>query len=255
MTLLSAVRLKQVVGIGGLLVLLAVGEASGSVLATYEPPGVLTTSVSGASVVTFDALPLGVDSNVPFMNGALQIGTFDLVHVYSGSPYGGANGSQYITPVDPGTTLTLVNPAAYFGIWWSAGDPSNVIDFYSGSALVAQFTTANILQDLPNTYKGNPSGPYKGDDPGEPYAYLNFFGQGGTTWDRMVFSNGQFESDNYASRTAPWNPGVNGPFPGVVFESINGSTETPETAPEPATLGFSGVALMALAFAAHRLRR
>jgi hypothetical protein len=248
---------RRFIGIAATFALFTAGEAGAAVLATYNgSPQTITTTVNGATVVTFDSLPLGVNSNVPLMDGATQVGTFDLIRVLSGGPYGGANASQYITPVDPQTTLTFASSAHYLGIWWSAGDQSNVIDFFSGSTLVAEFTTANLLQALPAAYYGNPSGPYQGSDPTEPFAYLNFFATGSTSWDSVTFRNGQFESDNYSSRSAVWNPGVEGVYPGVIFESIDGTTEEAITAtPEPATIGPCGMMLLLIAFGCRRARQ
>jgi hypothetical protein len=43
------------------------------------------------------------------------------------------------------TTLTLTTPQRYFGSWWSAGDPKDVLSFYSGSTLVETFSTSDIV--------------------------------------------------------------------------------------------------------------
>jgi hypothetical protein len=83
-------------------------------------------------------------------------------------------------------------------MWWSAGDAANVLEFYSGSSQVASFTVGSVLSVLSSAYNSNPNG---GGNSGEKYAYLNFTGQGGTTFDKIVFknpTNSGFESDNHS---------------------------------------------------------
>jgi len=95
--------------------------------------------------------------------------------------------------------LTLSAPVNYFGLFWLAGDPSNRLDFYLGATLVASFTTNTALGVLTPGYYGNPN---NSEDPTEAFAYLNFFGTGGTTFDRVVYTVTNaccgFESDNHA---------------------------------------------------------
>ena len=151
----------------------------------------------------------------------------------SGSPYSLQGAGKTVNT----TTLTLYTPSAYFGIWWSAGDAANVLDFYSGGAsgnLVAEFTTANLMAKLPINYYGNPRD--RSLDTAEPYAFINFFGASNTVWDTVVFRNSSasgFESDNHTSRVTPWTPDE-GPMPGVPVERVSGMTVT--AIPEPASM-------------------
>ena len=92
--------------------------------------------------------------------------------------------SEHLNPAGksrPTTTLTLNTPSSYFGLWWSAGDATNRLQFFNGSDLVADFTTATLLTVLPDTYRGMPSGAFAGQNIGEKYAFFNVYGDPGTT--------------------------------------------------------------------------
>ena len=168
-------------------------------------------------------------------------GTFDQLYVKGTDVYGGAvdaanpKGSQYSLQ-GAGTevlssTLTLDKSSSYFGMWWSAGDPNNKLEFYEGSKLVASFTTASLMGLLPDTYYGNPKD--RSMDRSEAFGFINFFGDPTTTWDKVVLSNNNysgFESDNYTTRVTAWNPLVDGVLPGVPVALVNGSTTTKVTA-------------------------
>lgn len=176
---------------------------------TAENPGVQTTSVPSAVVYTFDSLPSGFRTNVAATFGAVT-GTYDKLYIRDPDIYGGAFATRYPVAIffsglhanDFPTwsyALTLSRPVNYFGTYWLAGDPYNQFDFYLGGTLVGSFSSVSALGVLPSTYLGNPNG---GSDPGEAFAYLNFYGMGGTTFDRIVFTvtndTAVFESDNHA---------------------------------------------------------
>jgi hypothetical protein len=188
-------------------------------------------------VLTFNTMTLGRSTNVVW-NG---VGTFDQLYIKNADSYGGAadannpNGTRYSlqgagTSVS-NSTLKLNTASSYFGMWWSAGDPKNVLDFYSGNTLVAQFTTASLMDPLPAAYDGNPRNRLL--DRNEPFAFINFFADANTTWDKIVLRNNGssgFESDNYTSRVAAWNPLVDGALPGVPVALVSGTTSTKTTA-------------------------
>ena len=70
-------------------------------------------------------------------------------------------------------------------------------------------------------------------DRGEPFGFINFFGAPGTAWDKIVLTNSNysgFESDNYTTRAAPWNPMVDGVLPGIPVAMVSGNTTTKVTA-------------------------
>lgn len=223
--------------------LLATLPATAGVVITYaENPESYYSSLSGTSFYDFDSLSSGVSKNVDW-NG---VGTFDQLYVKSVDAYGGApneaypKGSLYSlqgagAPVT-NTTLFLKEDSAYFGMWWSAGDARNVLSFYDGDNLVSRFTTASLLKPLPDAYDGNPMN--RKVNSGEPYAFINFFGDEKTTWDRIVFSNdgsSGFESDNYTTRVAAWDPAKDDALPGVPVAIVSGTTTTYVTKEELTT--------------------
>ena len=216
----------------GMLVGLSFAQARATVIVTYaEKPGAETSSLVNASTYTFDSLSTGVHSNVVWSG----VGTFDKLNILNADQYGGAGNTKYAVEGLGSVSQTILNlnsPSGYFGMWWSAGDASNILDFYSGAngtgTLLAQFTTANLLKSLPKAYYGNPNA-------GEPFAFINFFATPGTAWSSVVCknsSNSGFEGDNYTSRVAVFDAATDGPMPGVVLEAINGTQEV-ALVPEP----------------------
>ncbi|MBR8833002.1 MAG: hypothetical protein DSM106950_02895 [Stigonema ocellatum SAG 48.90 = DSM 106950] len=190
-------------------------------LVTVEAPKVQESSLlksgSGATNVyedTFNSDKVGVFNQVYF-NGDSNIGTYQNVFINSADQYGSAGGTGNYFDVDKNrskqystSTLTLKTPQRYFGLWWSAGDASNTLDFYSGNTLVDSFTTSDVIQFIakqPNSkdYYGNPTQNYQGQDSSEPFAFLNFYADPNNTnvtFDKIVFSNNSgtgFESDNH----------------------------------------------------------
>jgi len=226
----------------GILSVFAFAQARATVIVTYaEQPGAETSSVVNASTYTFNDLSTGVHSNVEWDG----VGTFNKLNVLSADQYGGAGNTKYAVEGLGSVSQTILNlnsPSGYFGMWWSAGDASNVLDFYSGAngtgTLLAEFTTANLLKALPKAYYGNPNtGTNAGKDASEPFAFINFFATPGSTWSSVVFrnsSNSGFEGDNYTSRVTVYNASTDGAMPGVVLEAINGTQEVSlAQAPEP----------------------
>lgn len=222
------------------LAIAGIGLALGSpvraaIVVTYaEDPSRETTSLSNAQVFDFNNLSTGVNNNVTWSG----VGTFDKLFVKAADTYGGAtdashpNGTNYSvqgagTSVSQ-TTLNLSTASGYFGFWWSAGDASNVLDFYKQGTLVAEFTTANLMTPLGSAYDGNPKN--RSLDSHEPFAFLNFFGDADTTWDKIVFRNSSasgFESDNYTSRVSTYSPATDGSsLPGVTVARVSGTSTT-----------------------------
>ncbi len=250
----------------GTLVFLAASNAhANSVLLTYaEDPGQQTSTLINTSFVTFDNLP-NPDHSLDWSG----VGTYDNVAIINADKYGGAGGTgKYLVQstsvpsggAEPVTTLTLNTPSAYFGLWWSAGDAANRLTFYNGSDLVADFTTASLVNILPNTYKGNPTAAFLDQNAGEKYAFFNIFGDVNTTWDKIVFSNAYssgFESDNHTSRVEAWGqlPGETGPAPGVAVMRVDGTTILPvavASVPETSTWVMGIIALGTVIFMVRR---
>lgn len=211
------------------------------IITTAEGSGAFNTTLGNTSVENFNSLPTGANRNVSWSG----VGTIDAVGVLNPNVYGGApdaNGAgatRYAVQSTSGslggigkTTLTLNTPSSYFGLYWSAGDPYNVLDFYNGNNLVAHFTTANLMNKLPSSYNGNPDSLYLGQDRNEKFGFINFMGSAGTSWNSVVFSNlgsSGFESDNWTSRVNGWNPTVD-TLPGTPVELIQTSGGVQTTA-------------------------
>ena len=243
-------------------------NASDMIMSTSQGVGAFNTTLGNVNVETFDGLSTGVNNNVSW-NG---VGTFDSLNVKSADQYGGAptaanpKGSQYAVEglnVVNTTTLRLNTASSYFGLYWSAGDAANDLKFYNGNTLVADFTTANLMNKLPGSYYGNPitAGSNAGKNSGEPYGFINFVGDANTSWDRIVFGNNAgsgFEADNYTSRVNGWNPITDGALPGTPLLELKNGTLTSINAvpvdfaaapgaPAPsltACLAFAGVLLL-----------
>ena len=211
--------------------------AQADTLVTFsEAPNQTTSTLSGTQVFNFDNLSTGLNTNVNWSG----VGTFNQLYIKGADQYGGAadaaypNGSKYqVEGAGSGylsSTLTLNTPSSYFGMWWSAGDPNNVLTFYDGSTVVAQYTTASLMAALPASYDGNPLD--RTENSTQPYAFINFYGTPTTQWTSIVFSNTNstgFEADNFTVRAAAWNPTTDGPIDGTPVAEVTGTTTTPVT--------------------------
>jgi len=246
--------LKHILPLGMLALWLA-GEpvfaiaARSTVFVTYGQPGATASTFGGVSTYSFDNLPQGIDTGATWTG----VGSFNTLDILSADAKGGASNSQYMADGLNGvqqTTLTLNTASSYFGLWLSAANSSEVIDFYSKTgSLLAEFTTANLLKALPSTYYGNPG---SGADATQPFAYVNFLATSDIAWSSIVLRNstadGTFQGDNFASRVAAYNPTPDGAMPGTEFETIHGGVETavgitlaPEPSPMMAALLIGGV--------------
>lgn len=121
-------------------------------------PGVQSTAVPGAVTDNFDSLPQGNLTNVTFdFGGTPDIkGTYDKLYIRNPDIYGGAYATKYPVAADTyGTasyTLTLSQAVNYFGMYWSAGDASNMLTFYLGNTQVASYTTAATMGLFSSAY-------------------------------------------------------------------------------------------------------
>ena len=237
---LLLVKQAVVLGIAGAL---AMTSAEANLIMTYaEQPGVQVSTVADTTMFNFDSLPTGkLAKNVDFLGA----GTIDKVYVIPANQYGGAadaahpNGSPYAVESSSSglganvtTTLTWNQPSAYFGMWWSAGDPNNYLSFYNGNTLLGEFDTKWLDQKVGKTYYGDPvPGTNHGKDSGEAFAFINFYAVDGVKFDKIVLSNpgsSGFESDNWTVRAAAYgtNPGDGSTLPGVPVEVVNGTNTT-----------------------------
>lgn len=194
---------------GGLLT--AQSVFSGPIVFTAESAGVQSTTVPGAITENFNELPTGSISSY-----VSPIGTFSGGTIVAANKYGGAGGTgnYYAVGSESGTTeatLTFNSPQDYLGMWWSAGDGKNVLKFYSGSTLLATFTTATLISSgyLTSAYYGNPNSAFLGQDGTEPFDYLDFTGIGGQTFTSVEFDNTLttgFEMDNLSVSSSVTTP-------------------------------------------------
>jgi hypothetical protein len=202
--------------------------AQAGIVFTIEGPGVQSTTVAGAITETFDSLPIAPLAVYVSPNG----GTYSGGGVVAAGVFGGAGGVGNYDLQGAGAstpqTLTFSSDKTYFGMWWSAGDAGNHLEFFDAADVsLGNFAIADIIPFLTPAYRGNPNG---GGNPAEYYAYLNFTATGGDLIRKIVFSEttgGGFESDNHSTFDQPIDP------PGNAI-------------PEPATALF-GFALMGFA--------
>ena len=176
----------------------------------YEAPGVQnsTATFSQVGVETFDNLSAGMHSSFAANFGDTGItGTYsgpNGVQINSADQYGGAGGTGNYGVAftkDP-YTLTLNHNVNYFGYWLSALDPGNVVTFYNNGVQVGQVAPDQIaaVTSLNKAYYGNPNPNFKGQDSGEPFAFVNFYDTTGTFNEvrfSEVNSGGGYESDNH----------------------------------------------------------
>lgn len=232
-------------------------SASAGFVVTYENAGVTNTTAtfkprpdaSGNDIVGvehFDTLSLGVHTSYvsDFGNGGLDIeGTYRGLYVIKADQYGGATGDdQYAVAgisVTTSYSIEFNTDLTYFGYWLSALDAGNQVSFYNGSTAVFSFTPQNVralVDDIPGKpHYGNPTDAFDGLNSGEPYVFLNFFADKGTSFDKIVFTQtapgAGYESDNHTVG---------------IWQEQSGTVVTPSQVPEPGTLVLIGAALVAV---------
>jgi hypothetical protein len=180
--------------------------ARANILVTAEAPGVQSSQVTGVTTMNFNSNAVGTYTTL-----SSPIGTYTSpgLAIVAADAFGGANATQYMAiGAQSGTltaTLTLNQSAAnYFGLFWMAGDSQNNLEFFKGTTLVASLNIATITSYLTSNpaYYGNPN---NGQDTSEPFIYLNFYGQNGTTFNKIVFQNIDlstgYETDNHSIAT------------------------------------------------------
>ena len=90
------------------------------------------------------------------------------------------------------------------------------------------FGSLNLSQD----YYGNP---LTGGNGGEPYAFINFFGDAETSWNKIELTQlggGGFESDNYTTRIETFNPDTDSQEAlGTIIAEVSGTETTNLDAP------------------------
>lgn len=177
-----------------------------SLTVSFEQAKAQTTSLTSATLATenFDSLATGGCADCTKTS---PIGTFQgSQYVLSANAYGGAGGTgNYYAPSN--VTFTPNGVQRYFGLWWSAGNAANYVEFLDADGnVIANFNAGDLVNQLgscsSNAYCGNPTDTFKDQVGGELFAYVNFRIDGGYSAVRL--SGTGFESDNYSiSVTSP----------------------------------------------------
>lgn len=192
-------RIGTLARVATVLAALTAGAAQAATVVTLEAPG-----VQAATPANFGGTSVAVETFDGFTQGDFTTSTNSVLGSYSGgridaaNAFGGANGSQYLFSFTGGSTLSLTTPARYFGLWWSAGSVGNQIQLLSGSTVVFSADTDDVLDYVNSApggsaYLGNPNG--SSQNTSQPYVFLNIFAD--TTFDTVVLSGSNFESDNH----------------------------------------------------------
>jgi hypothetical protein len=175
-------------------------SANAQLVFTIENPGVQATTVPGVLTENFDSRSLGA------LSGASPVGTFSgNGTVYAADQFGGANSSQFVRSNPGPVMLTLPGPQTYFGLWWSAGDPVNFLEFFDGATSLGLYQVGTIIPFLSSSYYGNPNPP-PDRNLREPYAYLNFTTTGPERITSVRYSGVNFEFDNVSITDKPITP-------------------------------------------------
>lgn len=203
--------------LGAAVAALLTSPAVAAVSFNYEAPGALNTTATFdyVGVETFDSRALG--SNTSFSTDfgttgdpVVITGTYTNVDIRTPDQYGAAGGVGQYAEVDTGSyTLELstsnASPLTYFGYWLSALDRGNQLEFLKDGNVVATITPASVIGNTgicpASAYCGNPSGPFAGQNVGEPYAFINVYFTDGDSYDAIRFFEdpdaGDYESDNH----------------------------------------------------------
>ncbi len=189
---------------------------SGPLVFTIEAPGVQTSQVicpGGLAVENFDsATPGATTGYISPVLGNYVAPTVQPFIIFAADDFGGAGGAgNYIaTDIGEAYVLTLLQPAGYFGFWWSAGNGNNEITVNLQGGASQTFSTQAIM-DAPGLVSGSPPAGHFGNpnNPsvglGEVYAFVNVFAtDSNAKITSIVFSErpggvGRFESDNHSA--------------------------------------------------------
>ena len=209
-----------------LTVLICVGSAvmlhGDTMVATFDPAKTQapnTTTLCGSDPVcwigeqTFPTASVPAAGNFPTLVSKGAAGA-QIAGTYSGGitisntyEWGGAGGAGYYPTVSNSSyTLTLTTSGGlpgvnYFGMWLSALDSANELQFYEGSVLLYTFTPTmfvSLVGPCPNASNAFCGNPNNQEDANEQFAFLNFYDETGY-FNKIVFSESDssgLESDN-----------------------------------------------------------
>jgi hypothetical protein len=106
--------------------------ANAVTIISVEAPGVQSTTVAltKSGIETFSG-PAGHGLTLASgFGGSAFTGNYSAHdEVATGTQYGGAGGSGYFSMTHGTVTIDVTGPANYFGLWASAIDPNNAIEF------------------------------------------------------------------------------------------------------------------------------
>ncbi len=176
-----------------------VASAAGAVtIVSVEAPGVQNTTVAlvKSGIETFSG-PSGtaLTLSTSFGGGPYTATYSSHDVVATGTQFGGAGGSGYFAMSHGTVTIDVTGPANYFGLWASAIDPNNAIEFWKGGVKIDHIEP--LAMGLTGTYLGNPNGSFLGKDRNQAFAFINYHVLGGYDQVRLIQGyGGMFETDN-----------------------------------------------------------
>jgi hypothetical protein len=200
------------------------GQVDNGIDVYMSAPTVQGSFISGGTLEDFD---LGCDSSwaMGTMSGpctGVDADDYGGASTESGTPTTGGTGSPYGRVSSGDTiTVTLTTPTKYLGFWWTGGDPGNVFRFYSEGEVIAEYTTAAVVDILTqssltaqngSTYQSDSYmyNPVNSEQTNEPYVYLHIVAKGDFTFDTFTFTHerevGYFEFDNVVTTTVGVSP-------------------------------------------------
>ena len=230
--------------------------APGDSISLYiSAPLVQGSGVTGAGTITdnfdsYSATNSGVDCPSSIAQGTFTVSAPGVCKMWtvqghggasstSSSPSAGGVGSKFpsVATVLGDITLTFNDPVKYVGLWWSAGNSGNKVQFLNDGVVIAEMDSTTVVNLLGATapspwpsgsgtlraiggteypkgkYFGNPRGFSSVDPvsassvtPGEPFLYLNLYLTGTLEADQIKFSGGGFEFDNLTTSTLEQEP-------------------------------------------------
>ncbi|WP_226896041.1 PEPxxWA-CTERM sorting domain-containing protein [Polymorphobacter sp. PAMC 29334] len=177
---------------------IAAGSANAVTVISVEAAGIQNTTValSRSGVETFSG-PAGTNVTLATNFGGSSYSGVYSAHdvIATGTQYGGAGGSGYFTMGHGTVTIDITGPANYFGLWASAIDTNNAIEFWRGGVEVDHISP--LAMGLEASYLGNPNASFLGKDRAQAFAFINYHVLGGFDQVRLIQGyGGMFENDN-----------------------------------------------------------